>query len=861
MTGSVKVETPLGYTRTGSFRVGQTIAEIYREQGLPPSVPVICVRNGKPLLRARKRKGVVYDYRRWEVTRARAKDELAFVAMLQGGGGDSKNILRTVAMIGVAIAAIVVGGPLGGVVAGALEIGTTTATALVQLGVVLGGTFLVSALLPVTPATTDPTTAVAQATISPTYSIGPVGNQARLLQPIPKQYGRLKVVPDLIAQPYTKFIGNDQYLFEVFSLGIGKYENEEVRISDAIVYRNGALTGAYPALELEFKDPNQTITLFDTGVETSDEVAGQEIRKFGSGILTVTGVNTITISANPTNGYVLTGFRAGDVVTITGGGVIDGTYTVDHVDNVGQMVIVETTLTLGSYPGASIGTDGTTGPFAVCRPGRKVTKIEYDYVFPNGLGFFDTSVPPGFMNTHTVSVDVYIRPIDDDGNPLGPFVTTGPTTTFSNFIRTPIRLTGSATVALARYETKVVRTSLNDMRDQYFDVMQWVGLKGYFADDNTFPYVSTMAMKLRATEISQSATRNVSVLQTAFVQPWDNVNHVLLPAVASRSPAWAALDLVLNSTYGMGRPLSQIDTDQLTSLSATYDGNGDTFDGVFDTQRDSWSALKDLLAAVRTQPVAVGNILTFVRDAPLTLARGVFTPRNIRKGSLEITHIMVDNTTPDDVIVEFLNEATWIHDEVECTLPGSTSANPAHVSLFGVVQRAQAEREGFFLAATNKFRRVLLSFSTELEGKLLIKGDAILVSHDVVAWGQSGEVASWDGNVTLTLSEDLNWGDGTNMSLLLSQKNNQQWGPALVTQGSAPNIAVIQNIAALVPIYGSLDAVLKTQLTDQVATRYQFGQGTTYAKRCKVIAITPQDMQTYRITAVVDDDRVYQNFV
>src|SRR5262245_26132403 len=112
MTGRVSVETPLGYVRRGSFVPGQTVAEIYREHGLSPSLPVVCLFNGKPLLRKRernvrrggKRVKILHDFRRWEVVRAGADDRIEFVCIL-GGDEGGKNILRTVALIGLAIGA------------------------------------------------------------------------------------------------------------------------------------------------------------------------------------------------------------------------------------------------------------------------------------------------------------------------------------------------------------------------------------------------------------------------------------------------------------------------------------------------------------------------------------------------------------------------------------------------------------------------------------------------------------------------------------------------------------------------------------------------------------------------------------
>jgi sulfur carrier protein ThiS len=79
--------------------------------------------------------------------------------------------------------------------------------------------------------------AEAAAAASPTYSVSTQSNQARINQPIPTQYGRMKRFPDLLSAPLSDFrthldANGDQYLTQSFMLGQGHYEIEGLYIDD-----------------------------------------------------------------------------------------------------------------------------------------------------------------------------------------------------------------------------------------------------------------------------------------------------------------------------------------------------------------------------------------------------------------------------------------------------------------------------------------------------------------------------------------------------------------------------------------------------------------------------------------------------
>lgn len=232
--------------------------------------PVICMLNGRPLLRAA-----------WRM-RVRDGDVVVFAALPQSGGGGS-NPMRVVAMLAVMVLAPYAATQIA---YAAFGLGVTgQAYAAVYWGaralVTVGGMAIVNSLLP-PPRPPTPQQMQAIAAPSPTYSLQAQGNQARLGSAIPVIYGRHLVYPDFGAQPYTEYAGNEQYLYQLHVIGQGEYAIEALRIEDTVIQSNPIADGAPHAANGAWEDItyqicyDQPVTLFPANVTTSVEVSGQE---------------------------------------------------------------------------------------------------------------------------------------------------------------------------------------------------------------------------------------------------------------------------------------------------------------------------------------------------------------------------------------------------------------------------------------------------------------------------------------------------------------------------------------------------------------------------------------------------------
>lgn len=249
-----------------------TVTRRRRIRALAPRTrqPIVCLLNGRPLMRAG-----------WRL-KVRDGDVVVFACLPAGGGGS--NPMRVVAMIAVMVLAPHVAGQIAA--AAFLGAGVTgTAYAAVYWGariaLTLGGMALVNSLVP-PPKPPTPQQMQAIAAPSPTYSLQAQGNQARLGSAIPVIYGRHLIYPDFGAQPYTEYAGNEQYLYQLLVVGQGEYLIESIRIEDTVVQANPVQDGSIQTASGAWEDItyqicyDQAVTLFPANVTTSVEVSGQE---------------------------------------------------------------------------------------------------------------------------------------------------------------------------------------------------------------------------------------------------------------------------------------------------------------------------------------------------------------------------------------------------------------------------------------------------------------------------------------------------------------------------------------------------------------------------------------------------------
>lgn len=822
-------KTPVGVLSEREIELEEyTIWDLVEENDLPVnSVPTVVVVDDQPVMREH-----------WG-ERISGKD-VTFVAIPQG------KFLGSILQVLAGIALTIVAGPLAGFIAGALGITSQIGLALIQAGIIIAGSFLIQALFK----PDAPDKGPAQ---SPTYNIAAQGNSIRLFQPIPKLYGRHIIWMDFAAQPWTVYDNNYQYLHQLFVAGLGNVEIESIRIEDTEIWNESTgYDDSFTGIEIEIVSPGNTVTLFPAEVVTSEEVASLDLRMWGANVVEsgsdkLTGPITLL--------YTIPGDK---VVYKTG--VNAGIYTVVDIDPDFKYFTVTPNLGSGApIPAGFVPStpnnvelyseDAFVGPFVINPSSTIINKIQFDIIAPKGI--FGVTEKGGIVRL-SASFIAQIRKVDTFGEAIGDWETVL-SETISAANTTPQRRTFTVDVEDGRYEARVRRVDPEAYYSTWTHSIQWGAVRGFIPDDNTFPYVTLIAVKMRATgQLTQISARkfNAIVRNKTMVyngSTWTGPSY-------NKSIAWAVYDILTNTIYGAGVPASSIDLPSLYALHLIWEARGDYFNGILDTTMSAWDAIVAMLRAGRAVPVMIGGKISFKRFQAQTIPRGVFNTHNIVRNSFQTEHMLFTPETPDDIIMEFIDERTWKSNEIQCTPEDSISETPERVSLFGVTDRSQAWREGIFLAEYNKRARLAASFTTELEGRTLTRADTIVVAHELFEWGDQGIITSFDGvNNLLTVDDELSISN--NSYILLRDRKNKGWGPVKVNPTSNPNVIQLDatDLAAVELSQGDIDGIL-----DDSETPFVLCTSEAEFKRFTVVSGKPrQGTDHVDLVCMIDDPAVH----
>jgi hypothetical protein len=748
-------------------------------------LPTICEINGEAVLR-----------RDWRRRRIRATDELRFVSHPLGGNGNggAKQIVGLVALIAVAaFATFVTGGGAAALLGTAFGAGTLGAAAL-GAAIGIGGALLINALTaPKAGATNSPS-----ATQDQIYSVAAQGNTAKLGQPLPVWYGRLKRFPDFAATPWGEFVANDQYVNVLLSTTMGSLEYEALYVDDTLLWHAGA--GIEPGFDaqLAFYEPGQTITLFPVNVDQSSEVSGQQLPS-GSGT---------------------SGGRFGP-----GGSVFGGS---------------------GRSPGAWL------GPFVANPAGSQAQAIAIDFVFPAGC--FTVNKDNGSIGYSTVGLTAEYAPCDDAGSATGSFAQLFYLER-SYASQSPLRDSVKVDVSPGRYLVRFRREDAELAGTNGSNSVIWAGLRAFLKGANSFADVSTVAIRLKASQSTQGGYK-FGVLATRKLPVWTGAAFV---TQATRNAGWAFLDGVVNAQYGSGLGIDKVDFNAVVNFAAGCTARGDSFDYCFTTAVAVPEALDKILISSRSRHFWLGDTISVVRDEWRDVPTMMLTDREIVRDSTQISFQMLGDEDPDAVVVEYVDQDTWLPAQAQYP-PDSESFTAAYAEtrrIDGVINRAQAFREAAFYYLVSIYRRETGQIQTEYEGRAITFGSVLRLQSELPeAYGYGGAVVAVSGH-TLTLEPAPVWDSGP-FYIRLRRPNGTLFGPVLVTQGVDAAHAVLDNTslaAAETAQSTTLAAVLARQDGGEDPS-FELGTGVSSSKLCVVLNGVPSG-ELCTLNLVIDDSRVH----
>ena len=913
--------------------------------------PTLCMMNGEPLLR--KDGG-------WDVAMVDEAHAVFFVELPLGGGGggsDGSMIVQLITSIAAfACSFIPVVGPF------------------VAAGIMIVGTLIASAMAPKPQGQLEQESA-AQA--SPTYSINASGNMARMFQPEPEGFGKMRIVPDYVAQSFSEYSSNDQYGYFLYGIGRGEYQVHQLYFGESMFWQNGgftttsglatedgeeysrkinvalpvgdAWTSAYPAVAsgaqartlrlsvnfpegygieshthsegpsgdhdyysddtYSFTGMTATVLIQYAEIDDSGAVIGEwsstitktmkseDRRSWGWNASSYAFSKTVSVKApryarwavrvkNGSEAIVppastsssdevmshssSTSYTAHETMKLASVGSNALSCSVQICSPGERVTLFPTNITTNQdlsgvdvfapndedYPS---GNDGWTVAYAANDPGTETTQIKLDYVYASGLGRYKEN---GGLESYSVDVTVQYVPINSTGNPTGSWATLG-TWTDTAKTTTPQRKTRSFKVAAGRYSVRMKRTSnthKNAERTPSLDQLQWVGLRAVLPGQLTFPQ-STVAVKIKASNaLSQSGASNFSLVATRKLPIYNRSTDTWSEPQATRKWA-AAVSAVCQESWGGGLSDSQIDLDTLWAIGARLDAKGWHCDCYIDGAYNLWQLITEMCQMVCVVPRLTGTVLSFVEDEPGRAVSYELNARNIVRGSFQVTYATWTDDTPDDVIINYMDEdANYQQRDVQATLPQSESIEPTTLDWIGITNRTHAYRVATRYAAMNRWRRVTVTCQVEALGRLMQIGDVASVNHPRFRTTQSGVVTGWNATaLTLQIESDFSSEHGSESYISLTRPNGRVWGPVKldsIANGTA-TLNAADYSAYLLQGNSAPFGWLKDGTTSQ-PTCYALHASNQFQRRMLVQSVAADDLWHYQLTLVNDAPEVAQ---
>ena len=187
------------------------------------------------------------------------------------------------------------------------------------------------------------------------------------------------------------------------------------------------------------------------------------------------------------------------------------------------------------------------GPFTANPAETKAGHIGIDVVFARGLYYANDS---GGLDTRSAQWEVQARTIDDEGLPIGDWVSLG-TESYTASTNSALRLSYKYAVSSGRYEVRMIRLDTIDASSRAGHELRWGAVRSYLEGTPEFGNVTLLAVKMRATDnLSQRSSRMINCVVTRKLSIWTSETGWSSPE-PTRSIAWAFAD-ACRASYGAG---------------------------------------------------------------------------------------------------------------------------------------------------------------------------------------------------------------------------------------------------------------------------------------------------------------------
>lgn len=776
------------------YTPGQTVRDLLLKTSIDTGQPIAIIVDDKLL-----------TVEEWDTVCPKPGQIVNVKAEVQGGGGGGgSNPLQIVLLVAVIVLAVYTGGLAAeayaaaygaGAAAGAVGAGVTAAIAI-------GGAMIVNSVFAPSTASTSTSNNGQYSQPSPTYSLSGGSNRIRPYESMPIVMGEHRFFPDFASRPFTEYHGEDQYLYQIFHLGLSTCDISDWRIGTNPITNYSDYTWHLP-------DSQGKIKSFPGNV---DAVAGAALENASGWITRTTSKNT---------------YRIG-------------------IDIEGSLY----------YANDRGGLDSTSVQIRIqYKPVGSATWIDPADIEVSGVGFVD-----GRYETYSAWIESgYWGESDGDGNAQWfdtshyesrtHFVANGGTVIISGNSQSPRRATLFINPASpGQFDVRIIRDTGDSDNARLQNKTNWSVLRSYQADTASYVGQNRIGISIRASEQLNGAIQQMSCLAAAYAYYWNGSAWVW---GKTQNPAHWYMDFAHGrraadgtNLYGCFHTDDEIDLAGLTAWANFCANEGLTFNAVIDGNQSAEEVLQSIARCGFASPSRETGGLGVVfdeRNAPIS---GYFGMANIIKGSFEVSYIT--EQLAEEIIVQYKNPSKdWEQDEVRVNVPGIiTPKRSSSIPLFGCRYEAMAGKFANYIAAQQEYRTRRITWESDFEGFTVGRGNVVLLSHDLTQWGYSGRVYSADGT-TINLGRSVPRSGAVEYLMLVRPDGDSQ----LFTLPAAP-VSEAETIDLVETINWQPDC----QPMDH---KWFFSPLATPGKKVKILSIQPVSESRIRLTATDEDPEFY----
>lgn len=478
---------------------------------------------------------------------------------------------------------------------------------------------------------------------------------------------------------------------------------------------------------------------------------------------------------------------------------------------------------------------GWVGPFSACPDGETTTLIEWDVFFPSGLIRIGSK---GQILSWTVTYELQYR----DAATAGDWIAI--VRSHTSATNDQIGFTESIELPYAmRPEVRARRIGAKASIQGFQEIIQWYGLRAKLTPPASYAGVTTIALKITSgAKLAAQSEQLVSAIVTRKLPV--RVDGEWQAAEVTRDIApWVSY-----VAKSLGYTDDDLDLDELDRLDAVWKARGDTYDNSVEQRSTAKESINNALRAGMAELTIDRGLIRPVRDELRVFFDHMYTPQNMT----DPLKRQFQAYTPDDfdgVDVEYTSSRTWQVETVECRLEGDLGARVEKIALEGVVSRTKAWQIGMRQRRSNKFRRYVYSFNTELDALNSRYMSYAALGDDVPGYNKSSILlgfALMGASVLLQSSEPFDWSEPGDHMVAIRKKDGTLSGPYVATQ--------IDEYRLTVP--GPLDFTPDTSWEGE-PPHLLFGPVARWTYPALITEINPRGSSGCEVSAVNYDARAY----